>query len=299
MTATEQSADSKAAVLAEALPWLKQFHGATIVVKYGGSAMIDEALKQSFAADIVFLRLVGLRPVVVHGGGPQINRMLDQLGIASEFKQGQRVTTPEVLAVVRMVLTGQVQRDLVSLINRHGPCAVGISGEDAALLTATKRTTTLDGQELDLGLVGDITEVRGEIVTTLLDDGLIPVVSSIGVGDDGTIYNVNADAAAGALAAALKADKAVFLTDVAGLYANWPASEDVISSLTASQLRDLLPKLSGGMIPKMLACLAAVDGGVREVHVIDGRKPHSILLEVFTDGGVGTMVTADKQSGAS
>ncbi len=298
MTATEQSADSKAAVLAEALPWLKQFHGATIVVKYGGSAMIDEDLKQSFAADIVFLRLVGLRPVVVHGGGPQINRMLDQLGIASEFKQGQRVTTPEVLAVVRMVLTGQVQRDLVSLINRHGPYAVGISGEDAALLTATKRTTTVDGQELDLGLVGDITEVRGEIVTTLLDDGVIPVVSSIGVGDDGTIYNVNADAAAGALAAALKADKAVFLTDVAGLYANWPASEDVISSLTVSELRVLLPKLSGGMIPKMLACLAAVDGGVREVHVIDGRKPHSILLEVFTDGGVGTMVTADKQSGA-
>ncbi len=298
MTATEQSADSKAAVLAEALPWLKQFHGATIVVKYGGSAMIDEDLKQSFAADIVFLRLVGLRPVVVHGGGPQINRMLDQLGIASEFKQGQRVTTPEVLAVVRMVLTGQVQRDLVSLINRHGPYAVGISGEDAALLTATKCTTTVDGQELDLGLVGDITEVRPDLVTTLLDDGLIPVVSSIGVGDDGTIYNVNADAAAGALATALKADKAVFLTDVAGLYANWPASEDVISSLTASQLRDLLPKLSGGMIPKMLACLAAVDGGVREVHVIDGRKPHSILLEVFTDGGVGTMVTADKQSGS-
>ncbi len=298
MTTTEQSADSKAAVLAEALPWLKQFHGATIVVKYGGSAMIDEDLKQSFAADIVFLRLVGLRPVVVHGGGPQINRMLDQLGIASEFKQGQRVTTPEVLAVVRMVLTGQVQRDLVSLINRHGPYAVGISGEDAALLTATKRTTTVDGQELDLGLVGDISEVRPDLVTTLLDNGVIPVVSSIGVGYDGTIYNVNADAAAGALAAALKADKAVFLTDVAGLYANWPASEDVISSLTVSELRVLLPKLSGGMIPKMLACLAAVDGGVREVHVIDGRKPHSILLEVFTDGGVGTMVTADKQSGA-
>ncbi len=292
MSGFELTASSKAAVLAEALPWLKEFSGATVVVKYGGNAMIDDELRASFAEDIVFLRLAGLRPIVVHGGGPQISQMLDTLGIESEFKGGQRVTTPEVLDVVRMVLTGQVQRDLVSLINKHGPYAVGISGEDAALLAAEKRTQDVDGQEVDLGLVGDVTEVRTDLVTTLLDDGLIPIISSIGVGEDGTIYNVNADAAAGAIATAVNATKAVFLTDVAGLYANWPESEDVISELTVAELKVLLPTLSAGMIPKMTACLTAVEGGVSRVHVIDGRKPHSMLLEVFTDSGVGTMVTA-------
>ena len=292
MSGFELTASSKAAVLAEALPWLKEFSGATVVVKYGGNAMIDDELRASFAEDIVFLRLAGLRPIVVHGGGPQISQMLDTLGIESEFKGGQRVTTPEVLDVVRMVLTGQVQRDLVSLINKHGPYAVGISGEDAALLAAEKRTQDVDGQEVDLGLVGDVTEVRTDLVTTLLDDGLIPIISSIGVGEDGTIYNVNADAAAGAIATAVNATKAVFLTDVAGLYANWPESEDVISELTVEDLKVLLPTLSAGMIPKMTACLTAVEGGVSRVHVIDGRKPHSMLLEVFTDSGVGTMVTA-------
>jgi acetylglutamate kinase len=292
----EQDAHSKAAVLAEALPWMKAFHGATVVIKYGGNAMIDEVLKTSFAADIVFLRLAGLRPVVVHGGGPQINEMLGKLGIESTFAAGMRITTPEVLDVARMVLTGQVQRELVNLINRHGPFAVGVSGEDAHLFEAQRHVASVDGEPVDVGLVGDVTAVRTELVETLLADGLIPVVSSIGVGQDGTVYNINADIAASALAAGLNADKLVMMTDVPGLFANWPESHEVIRELSRDELVALIPGISGGMIPKLRACLEAIESGVSRAHIIDGRIEHSMLLEVFTDTGVGTMIYADDQA---
>jgi acetylglutamate kinase len=281
---------AKAAVLAEALPWLERFHGATVVVKYGGNAMVDEDLKRAFAEDVVFLRLAGLKPVVVHGGGPQITAMLDTLGVASEFRGGLRVTTPEAMDVVRMVLTGQVQREVVGLVNAHGPFAVGMSGEDAHLFTAVRRPAVVDGEEVDVGLVGDVVRVEPAFVSGLLDDGLIPVVSSVARGDDGSVYNVNADTAAAALAVALDAEKLVVLTDVEGLYANWPDSDELHSELTAAELEALLPGLSSGMVPKMEACLRAVRGGVRKAHVLDGRVPHALLLEVFTAAGVGTQV---------
>ena len=287
------SAREKAAVLTEALPWLERFRGATVVIKYGGNAMTDDGLKRAFAEDVVFLRLAGLRPVVVHGGGPQISAMLDRVGIASEFRGGLRVTTPEAMEVVRMVLTGQVQREIVTLINAHGPYAVGLSGEDAGLFRAERRGVVVDGEEIDLGLVGDVVEVRPDFATDLLDEGLIPVVSTVAPDSEGTIHNVNADTAAAALAVALGAEKLVVLTDVAGLYADWPASEQVIAEIAATQLAKLLPSLDSGMIPKMEACLRAVEGGVPRAHVIDGRVPHALLVEVFTDEGVGTMVLPD------
>jgi acetylglutamate kinase len=290
------SAQGKAAILAEALPWLERLHGATVVVKYGGNAMTDDALKQAFAEDVVFLRLAGLRPVVVHGGGPQISAMLDRVGIASEFRGGLRVTSPEAMDVVRMVLTGQVQRDIVTLINAHGPYAVGLSGEDAHLFRAERRGTVVDGVEVDLGLVGDVVEVRPDFVTALLDDGRIPVVSTIAPDAAGTPHNVNADTAAAALAIALGAEKLVVLTDVAGLYADWPASTEVVAEIDAAGLRELLPTLESGMVPKMEACLRAVDGGVPRAHVIDGRVPHGLLVEVFTDSGVGTMVLPEARA---
>lgn len=284
----------KAATLAEALPWLQRFNGATVVVKYGGNAMVDESLQIAFAQDIVFMRLAGLKPVVVHGGGPQITSMLEKLGVPSEFKGGLRVTTPEVMNVVRMVLTGQVQPQLVSLINAHGPRAVGVSGEDAQIFTAEKRLATVDGEQVDVGLVGDIIEVRPDHIISLLDSGMIPVISTVATGKDGKTYNINADTAAGALAVALAAEKLVVLTDVEGLYRNWPESDEVIRQISSTELEALLPTLSSGMIPKMDACLRAVKGGVSRAHIIDGRLAHGLLLEVFTDSGVGTMVMAVK-----
>jgi acetylglutamate kinase len=281
---------AKAAVLAEALPWLERFHGRTVVVKYGGHAMTDPALRASFAEDVVFLRLAGLRPVVLHGGGPQIDAMLGRLGVATEFRGGHRVTTAETMDVVRMVLTGQVQREVVGLVNQHGPFAVGLSGEDAHLFTAERRDVVVDGVPHDLGLVGDVVQVEPAFVEGLLDDGRIPVVSSVARGADGSVFNVNADTAAAALAVALRAEKLVVLTDVEGLYADWPASADVVSELTADALEDLLPTLSSGMAPKMEACLRAVRGGVPKAHVIDGRVSHALLLELFTGEGVGTQV---------
>ena len=286
----------KAAVLTEALPWLERFHGTTVVVKYGGNAMVDDALKAAFAEDIVFLRHVGMKPVVVHGGGPQITSMLDRLGVPSEFRGGYRVTTPEAMDVVRMVLTGQVQREVVSLINAHGPFAVGMSGEDAHLFTAERRDAIVDGRPVDVGLVGDVVTVEPDFVQGLLSDGLIPVVSSVARGSDGSTYNVNADTAAAALACALGAEKLVVLTDVEGLYRDWPSSDEVISQLTADELEALLPTLSAGMIPKMEACLRAVRGGVPKAHVLDGRVAHALLLEVFTDEGVGTQVVPGASS---
>jgi acetylglutamate kinase len=287
-------ASAKAAVLAEALPWMKRWHGATVVVKYGGNAMTDDALKAGFAEDVVFLRLAGLRPVVVHGGGPQISSMLSRLGVESEFKGGLRVTTPEVMDVVGMVLVGQVQRELVGLINEHGPYAVGMSGEDAHLLMAERRHAVVDGVPTDIGQVGDVVEVRPEFVERLLDDGLIPVVSTVARDVDGTSHNVNADTAAAALAVALGAQKLVVLTDIEGLYANWPDRDSVIATIGADRLRAMLPHLESGMVPKMEACLRAVDGGVPRATVIDGRIQHSVLLEVFTDSGIGTMVLPEE-----
>jgi acetylglutamate kinase len=285
---------AKAAVLAEAMPWLERFSGATVVLKYGGNAMVDRALGEAFAADVMFLRLAGLRPVVVHGGGPQISSMLERLGIPGEFRGGYRVTSPEAMDVVRMVLTGQVQREVVALLNAHGPYAVGVSGEDAHLFTAERRDVMVDGEPVDIGLVGDVVEVRPEFVTRLLDDGLVPVVSTVGRGTDGQAYNVNADTAAAALAVALGADKLVMLTDVEGLYADWPASDEVIRTIGVSALEAMLPTLSSGMVPKMEACARAVRGGVPRAHVIDGRLPHGVLLEVVTTEGVGTMVLPDE-----
>jgi acetylglutamate kinase len=294
---------AKAATLIEALPWLEQFHGETVVMKFGGHAMADEDLCFAFAQDVVFLRYAGLRPVVVHGGGPQISEHLGRLGIASTFAAGLRVTTPETMDVVRMVLTGQVNRDLVGLINRHGPFAVGMSGEDANLLTATRAQATVDGAPVDLGQVGEIDTVDPGAVRALIADGRIPVISSVARGASGEIYNVNADTAAAAVAVALDAAKLVLLTDVAGLYADWPPAGpdeltaarpgEVISQLSAAELTAMLPGLDGGMIPKMEACLTAVRGGVPRAHVLDGRLPHAVLLEIFTDSGIGTMVLPD------
>jgi acetylglutamate kinase len=283
-------AGEKAAVLAEALPWLQRFHGQVVVIKYGGNAMVDERLKAAFAQDMVFLRLAGILPVVVHGGGPQITAMLDRLGLPAEFRGGLRVTTPETIDIVRMVLVGQVGRELVGLVNQHGPYAVGLSGEDAGLFTAEKRTALVGGEAVDIGLVGDVTTVNPDAVRDILQAGRIPVVAGVAPDIDGTVYNINADSAAAALASALGAAKLVVLTDVEGLFANWPDRESVISELTAAELEPLLPGLASGMAPKMEACLRAVRAGVPRAHVIDGRVPHSVLLEVFTSEGVGTMV---------
>ncbi len=284
----------KAAVLIDALPWLEEFHGKTVVIKYGGNAMTDEQLRPGFAQDVAFLRYAGLRPVVVHGGGPQINAQLDRLGIESTFKAGLRVTTPETMDIVRMVLVGQVGRDVVGMLNQHGPFGVGMSGEDARLFTAERKAAVIDGVPVDIGQVGEIVQVDAGAVRSLLDDGRIPVISSIARGDDGEVYNVNADTAAGALAVALDATKLIVLTDVDGLYADWPpadgAEATVIDRLTADELEEMLPGLSAGMVPKMEACLRAVRGGVPQAHVLDGRIPHSLLLEIFTQEGIGTMV---------
>ena len=283
-------AGEKAGILAEALPWMQRFHGRIVVIKYGGNAMIDEELKQAFARDMVFLRLAGILPVVVHGGGPQISAMLTRLGLPGEFRGGLRVTTPETIDVVRMVLVGQVGRELVGLINQHGPYAVGLSGEDAGLFTAEKRTALVGGEAVDIGLVGDVVSVSPDAVLDIVAAGRIPVVAGIAPDVDGQVYNINADSAAAALAAALNAAKLVVLTDVEGLYADYPDPESVISELTAAELEPMLPQLESGMAPKMEACLRAVRGGVGQAHVIDGRVPHSVLLEVFTTEGVGTMV---------
>jgi acetylglutamate kinase len=291
--ARRETATVKAATLIEALPWLDQFHGETVVIKYGGHAMTDETLRAGFAQDLVFLRYAGLRPVVVHGGGPQVTGFLERLGIESTFTAGLRVTTPETIDVVRMVLAGKVNKDIVGLVNRHVPFAVGLSGEDANLLTAERKHAIVDGEPVDIGLVGDITDVNPGAVEALLADGRIPVISSVARGVDGEVYNVNADTAAAALAVALGAAKLVVLTDVEGLYKDWPDCAEVISQLDASDLEAMLPTLSAGMIPKMEACLTAVRGGVPHAHVLDGRLQHAILLEIFTDSGIGTMVVTD------
>ena len=285
---------AKANTLIEALPWLAEYAGETVVIKYGGNAMTDDSLKRAFAEDVVFLRRVGLKPVVVHGGGPQISSMLDKLQIASEFRGGLRVTTPEAMDVVRMVLVGQVGRELVNLINQHGPFAVGMSGEDGGLFTARKRGLVVDDEEVDLGLVGDVKSVDPSSLNDLIDAGRIPVVATVAPDTSGQVHNVNGDTAAAALAVALKARRLVMLTNVAGVYANYPDEDSIITQINTTEVRDLLPSLDSGMIPKMEACLSAVEGGVASATVIDGRVPHCLLLEIFTDEGVGTMVTNEE-----
>ncbi|POH57998.1 acetylglutamate kinase [Arthrobacter glacialis] len=290
------TAQGKAGTLIEALPWIQQFADTVVVVKYGGNAMINDELRRAFAEDIVFMHHVGIKPVVVHGGGPQINAMLKRLDIKSEFKGGLRVTTPEAMEVVRMVLTGQVGRELVGLINEHGAYAVGLSGEDGALLQAERTGTIVDGLPVDLGLVGEVVGVNPGAILDLLEAGRIPVISTVApeLGDPSTVLNVNADTAAAALAIALQASRLVILTDVKGLYANWPDKSSLLSELSANDLREMLPRLESGMIPKMGACLAAVDGGVERAAVVDGRSAHSVLLELMTFEGNGTQIFPDE-----
>ncbi|KAB1551199.1 acetylglutamate kinase [Corynebacterium sp. zg254] len=294
---TNLTPEMRSHVLAEALPWLLHFQGKIVVVKYGGNAMIDDELRRAFAADMVFLRAVGARPVVVHGGGPQINQMLDAVGLESEFKGGFRVTTPEVMEYVRMVLFGKVGRELVGLINEHGPYAVGTSGEDAGLFTAEKRFGVVDGEEVDLGRVGSIAHVQADSLMDLIEAGRIPVVSTVAPDVNGDIYNINADTAAGALASALGAERLVMLTNVQGLYTDWPNQDSLVSRIDPQALSDILPTLDSGMIPKMEACLNALRTGVKAAHVIDGRIAHSVLLELMTSGGIGTMVVEDDWEG--
>ena len=290
------TAQHKAGVLVEALPWIREFAGQTFVIKYGGNAMVSEDLKAAFAQDIVFLHHMGINVVVVHGGGPQINAMLERVGIESEFRGGLRVTTRDAMDVVRMVLTGKVQRELVSLINENAPYAVGLSGEDAGMLRDRRRKAMVDGSPVDIGHVGDVVEVNPVAITDLLDSGRIPVVSTVAVdvASPREVLNVNADTAASAIAVALGARKLIMLTDVEGLYLNWPDKSSLVDAISANELRELLPRLDSGMAPKMEAALRAVDRGVGQAHVIDGRMAHSMLLEVFTDSGIGTQVQWEK-----
>jgi acetylglutamate kinase len=294
MSRDREQALEKAATLVDALPWLARFHDKIIVVKYGGNAMTSPELQAAFAEDVMFLRYAGLRPVIVHGGGPQITEHLARLGIPSEFRGGLRVTTPEAMSVVRMVLTGHVNADIVNMLNDHGSFAIGLSGEDASLLTAERRPAIVDGEPVDIGQVGDVIAVEPSAVFALMDAGRIPVIASVARGRDGLTYNVNADTAAAAVAVGLDAEKLIVLTDVEGLYADWPTSSEIVSEIAATELAQLLPSLSSGMVPKMEACLRAVEGGVPRAHVLDGRVPHALLLEIFTSEGIGTMVVPDK-----
>ena len=277
-----QLAAIKAETLIESLPWLQKFHGKTVVVKFGGNAMVDAELQKAFAEDMAYLRWIGIKPVVVHGGGPQISARLTELGIESEFKDGFRVTTPEIIGVVRDVLRNDISTELAALIKSAGAGATVMSGEDSNLFRAE-----IIG---DVGLVGEVTQVNPRIVFDALEAGKVPVISTVAPDASRQLLNVNADLAASALAVALGAEKLMVLTDVPGLYSDWPNRDSLVSEISASELEELLPKLESGMIPKMQACLHAVQGGVPQAHVIDGRTPHSILLEIFTRSGFGTMV---------
>jgi acetylglutamate kinase len=287
---SQKEAAAKAAVLIESLPWLKRFHGEIIVIKFGGNAMVDDELKRAFAEDVAYLRFAGIRPVVVHGGGPQISARLAELGIASEFAGGYRVTTPETMVVVKEVLTGQVSVELAGLIDEHGDLASILSGETGGLFVGAQRGVTVNGELVDIGRVGDVVSVSPGVILEALDEGLIPVISSIAPDHEGQLLNVNADSAAASLAVALHAAKLVILTDVAGLYRDWPNRDSLVSVIDTKELTGMLPSLESGMIPKMTACLEAVEGGVAKAAIIDGRTPHSILLEVFTSSGIGTEV---------
>lgn len=281
----------KAETLIESLDWLREFHGRIVVVKFGGNAMVDEALQTAFAQDMAYLRFVGIKPVVVHGGGPQITARLAELGIQSEFRHGFRFTDEQTITVVRDVLRNQVSKELAELIETSGAQTVVLSGEDDNLFRAEKVTASTPEGEVDLGLVGEVRTVNPRSVLQAIDAGKIPVISTVAPTVYGELLNVNADLAAASLAVALGAEKLMVLTDVPGLYANWPNLDSLVSEITAAELRELIPALESGMIPKMQACLEAVEGGVPKAHIIDGRQPHSILLEIFTESGVGTQVT--------
>lgn len=293
------SAQRKSEVLVEALPWIRRFQGRTVVVKYGGNAMVDPGLQQAFADDIVFMASVGIRPIVVHGGGPQINAMLAGSGTPVEFRNGLRVTSPEVMEVVRMVLVGQVGRQLVGRINTFAPLAAGMSGEDSGLLSARRTRVVVDGEPVDMGLVGDIVGVNTDLINSMLDRGQIPVIAPVSPEVDeagratGEVLNVNADVAATAIAQALRAEKLVMLTNVAGIYRTWPDPRTLIPDISVTELRALVPRLGEGMRPKAQALLDAVDGGVTSAAIIDGRIEHALLLEIFTTRGVGTMARRD------
>lgn len=292
MTLPTPDAHQKAQTLIESLPWLLRFRGAVMVVKLGGNAMVSNDLLDAFASDMVYLRTVGVRPVVVHGGGPQISQALDAAGVESEFRGGYRVTTTQAIPIVASVLVEDISADVVTRINQYGDIAEAVGG-DGGLFTAQKTTAHVDGETVDLGHVGEVTSVTPDKILSMLDQGKIPVVSSYVPGAAGEPgLNVNADQAASALAVALGAEKLVLLTDVPGLYANWPDTSDVISTITSSALRDMLATLSSGMIPKMTSCLEAVDGGVPKAAIIDGRLAHSVLLEIFTPTGIGTEVVS-------
>ena len=280
----------KARTLIESLPWLQRFHGKVVVIKFGGNAMVDDMLQRAFAEDMAYLRWVGIKPVVVHGGGPQISARLNELGIQSEFKGGFRVTTPETIGVVRDVLREQISESLASMIRESGADAEVLSGEDGNLFRADR--TLLEGEDgpIDIGLVGEVTQVNPRLIFEAIERGRIPVVSTVAPDGEGTLLNVNADLAASSLAVALGAEKLMVLTDVPGLYSDWPNRDSLVSEITSDELEKLLPSLESGMIPKMQACLGAVRGGVPRAHVIDGRQQHSILLEIFTTSGFGTMV---------
>jgi acetylglutamate kinase len=278
----------KAATLMEALPWIKEAWGRTVVIKYGGSAMTDPNLRDMVASDIVLMKLVGVNPVVVHGGGPEISSFMARLGMEVEFYDGLRVTTDDAMDVVKMVLGGKVNKELVSAINGHGRLAVGLSGEDGNLITARQRDPRL-------GRVGDVTGVDTTVLDRLIDDGFIPVVGTVAAGEDGKAYNVNADLVAGELAAALGSDKVIFLTDVDGLYRDFSDKSSLISALTPAEAEEMIvgDELEGGMVPKVAACVRALQGGVRRAHILNGTVPHAVLLEVYTDEGIGTMIAAD------
>ncbi|MDF9874371.1 acetylglutamate kinase [Streptomyces pratensis] len=275
---------------------LERLRGRVVVIKFGGHAMVNQELKQTFAQDVVTLRRAGLLPVVVHGGGPQISAMLERLDLDVHFEAGLRVTTPEVMDVVRMVLTGRVQRELVGLINAHGPFAVGLSGEDAHTMTAVRRTAWVNGEPVDIGLVGEVVDVNPQTVRALLEQDRVPVVSPVARGADGQVYNINADLAAAALAVALDAEKLVMLTDVEGLYANWPHSTELVRRITADEIEKLLPELASGMLPKMDGCLRAVRAGVRSAHILDGRVPNATLRGMTSGEAPGTTVVPDQGS---
>ncbi|HSK47370.1 MAG TPA: acetylglutamate kinase [Coriobacteriia bacterium] len=279
---------SKAGTLMEALPWIKHAWGRTVVVKYGGAAMTDPALRDQVAADIVLMKLVGVNPVVVHGGGPEITGFMDRLGMPVEFYDGQRVTTDEAMEVVKMVLVGKVNTELVRAINSHGPMAVGVSGEDGNLVTAT-------AMEPRLGRVGSVTDIDTTVLDNLIEDGFIPVVATVAAGDDGGSFNVNADLVAGELAVALGADKIIFLTDVDGLYRDFSDKASLISAMSPDEAESMVVNdgLEGGMVPKVAACVRALRSGVRRAHILNGTVEHALLLEVYTDEGVGTMIAED------
>ncbi len=278
----------RAGVLIEALPYLKQFYGKTIVVKYGGNAMLDDALKMQVMQDISLLHYVGIRPILVHGGGPEINALLKQLGHESHFVGGLRVTDAVTMDVVEMALAGKVNKGIVALLNQQGTKAVGLSGKDANLIVATKMVSKVG----DLGFVGDVTEVNIEILDLLSSQGFVPVVCSVAVGRNGESYNVNADHVAGHIAAAVKAEKLILLTDVEGLYSDFADKSSLIHEMTIDRAQELIDTgvADKGMIPKLEACITAIEAGVSRCHLIDGRLPHSLLIEIFTNSGIGTMV---------